>query len=339
MVDRRVLAAVAAFALFWPWDANAQTTGLGCCTCPSQNICKERTAAMCDIPLCTFVLGGHCDNGTCVGPATHTPTAAATNTPTATDTGTPTETPTGPPTDTPTAADTGTPTDTPTAVPSDTPPDTPTDTPVPGTPTATGTVTLTASHTGTVTDTPTQTPTATPPCRKTPAPGCRRPSPANRWVFRLRDHEIDMQDRLVWKWRGAGHSLSEFGTPLTTTSYALCVYAGTTQAFVTGATAPAGGTCGTRPCWKQRDGRRFKYIDRDETPDGLTRVVLRARPSKARANLVVVGRGPNLDMPMLPLTQPVLVQLTKSDGTECWEAEYSAPALKSTMRQFRDKND
>jgi hypothetical protein len=44
-------------------------------------------------------------------------------------------------------------------------------------------------------------------------------------------------------------------------------------------------------------------------------------------------------MPTLPLTEPVVAQLVKSDGPECWEDTYSAPAKKSTNRQFKDKND
>jgi hypothetical protein len=157
-------------------------------------------------------------------------------------------------------------------------------------------------------------------------------------VLWLRD-VADRKDKLVWKWRGMSTGLADFGNPLTTTSYTLCVYAGGDSTMVMEANAPAGGTCAGRPCWVKRDGRRYKYVDHDQTPDGLTRVVLRANPSRSRANLVVVGRGPNLRMTTLPLELPVRAQLVQSDGPLCWESIYSPPALKNTGKQYRDKND
>jgi hypothetical protein len=158
------------------------------------------------------------------------------------------------------------------------------------------------------------------------------------WVLFLRD-VADRKDGFVWKWRGKSTGLEEFGDPLTTSTYAFCLYAGESEARVMQAIAPAGGMCGPRQCWKRRDGRRFRYRDTEESPDGITRIALRTRPSATRANIVVAGRGENLKLPGLPLQQPVRAQLVKSDGGSCWEAIYSAPALKSNDRVFRDKND
>jgi hypothetical protein len=159
-----------------------------------------------------------------------------------------------------------------------------------------------------------------------------------RWVLFIRDI-ADRKDGFVWKWRGKSSGLAEFGDPVTTTTYAFCLYTGPNQDRVMQAVAPAGGMCGPRQCWRRRDGRRFRYRDPEETPDGLTRIALRTRPSVTRANIVVAGRGVNLKSPMLPLDAPVRAQLVKSDGGLCWEATYSAPALKSNERVFRDKND
>lgn len=147
------------------------------------------------------------------------------------------------------------------------------------------------------------------------------------------------KDRFVWRWRGTSTGIGEFGDPTATTDYAFCLYAGTAEARVMEASAPAGGMCGNHACWIKRDARRFKYRDPDATPDGIVRIALRARPAVTRAHVVVAGRGPNLQMPIMPLEQPVRAQLVKSDGSECWEATFSAPALKSNQRQFRDKND
>ena len=256
---------------------------------------------------------------------THTASATATDTETATETATATDT--GTATQTATATGTATGTATATITPS-----------MPVAPTATGTATASATSAATGTHTPTETPTPTPLCPSTPRAGCRNPSPPNSWVLLLRDVN-DRKDRFVWRWRGVNSGIDEFGDPTVSTDYAFCLYAGTAEARVMQARAPAGDICGTRPCWKKRDSRRFKYVDRDRTPDGIARIALRARPSKTRAHVVVAGRGPNLDMPLLPLEQPLRAQLVKSDGPECWEATFSAPPLKSNKRQFRDKND
>jgi len=137
--------------------------------------------------------------------------------------------------------------------------------------------------------------------------------------------------------------LAAFGDPLDTTDYTLCIYAGPESAPLMEVTAPAGGTCLGRPCWKAkgnaRQVKRFKYSDAGHSSDGLVRVVLRGRPSVARAHLVVVGRGDNLPLPDLPLPEPVRVQLVKSDSPDCWEATYSSPAKKNTQKRYRDKND
>lgn len=223
---------------------------------------------------------------------------------------------------------------------------TPTDTPgIPGgttatmTPTDTPTAIPTGTAAATVTDTPTATPTPTPLCSG-PVAGCFQAAPAKKWPLLLRDNSNDRRDRLVWKWRSSGQgNVSDFGNPVTTSSYKLCIYAGVAQTPVLQAVAPAGGTCLGRPCWKSRGSKGFRYADRARTPDGLNRIVLRGNPAKTRAQIVVKGKGINLGMPMLPLTHPVIAQLTKSDGPECWEAVYSAPAIKSSSRQFKDKND
>jgi hypothetical protein len=206
-----------------------------------------------------------------------------------------------------------------------------TQTPVPS---ATATVVATATST----TTPSATPTETPMCQMTPRSGCRQPMSARTWVLFLRD-VADRSDRFVWKWRGASTGIEDFGNPDSTTSYAFCLYAGPSETRLMQALAPAGGSCGSRSCWRKRDGRRFKYLDPDRTPDGVARIALRTRPSVTRASIVVAGKGENLAMPILPLEAPVRAQLVQSDGLMCWEATYSAPALKNSDRQFRDKND
>jgi hypothetical protein len=108
--------------------------------------------------------------------------------------------------------------------------------------------------------------------------------------------------------------------------------------LVEGLHADPGGTCGGKPCWKQRDSKSFRFKDHTAAQFGLKRIVLRAG-APALADLVVRARGPNVPLPALPLTEPVVVQLVKSDGSGCWQSDYSSPPIKSNSKVFADKND
>ena len=297
---------------------------------------------------------------TAVATNTDTATPLPTSTPTATDTAaataTATETATSTPTDTDTPAATATNTDT--ATPAATATATASDTVTPAatatmtatasaiatatdttTPAATSTATATASATAaaTGTGTPTVTPTATSAslCAQTPVSGCATP------VGFKKPLRFNLKRQLAtWRWRTTGNiPVTEFGSPLTTTSYSLCIYAGTPATLVSELRAPAGGTCKAgRPCWKARPAKGFRYKDLDATPDGVTRLVLRTAVGHL-ADLALKARGPNIQFPPLPLDEPVIAQLVKSEGPECWQSNYSAPPVKNTSQSYKDKND
>jgi hypothetical protein len=194
--------------------------------------------------------------------------------------------------------------------------------------TATATITLTVE--------------ATPPpvCANGPVAGCRRPTRSQVAPVKEKNVSPDLNDRFSWKWtHGAATAKSEFGTPLTTTAYQLCVYdaAGNT---IGRASAPPGGVCDGRPCWKETS-TTFTYKSRDRQPNGKRRssVRLKLRPGLAgTAKIHLQGRGVHLGLAPLPATQPVTVQLRNSDGT-CWDAVYSAPAQRNDGALFRDKSD
>jgi hypothetical protein len=145
------------------------------------------------------------------------------------------------------------------------------------------------------------------------------------------------KDKLGWKWiKGTATTTGDFGTPLSSTNYLLCIYTGSTPTLVTSALAPAGGTCAGKPCWKGKP-TGFIYKDKDLTPNGLLQIVLKSGLD-GKAKIIVKGKGANLQTPALPISQPVTVQLKSSDGV-CWEAVYSAPATKSDTTVFKDKAD
>ena len=105
-------------------------------------------------------------------------------------------------------------------------------------------------------------------------PGCQ-PALAEKATLTVANSADDAKDRLSWSWTsGAAVSGSDFEDPATgTNDYALCVYEQT--GLLLGATAPAGGTCGTKPCWKRTKSSGFAYTDKVLDPDGLAKVVLK----------------------------------------------------------------
>jgi hypothetical protein len=181
-------------------------------------------------------------------------------------------------------------------------------------------------------------PAPPPTCANGPVAGCRKPIRAQSSPLKVKNTSPDVSDRMTWKWTyGAATTNADFGAPLATTSYQLCVYDGAGRTIAR-ASAPAGGVCNGRPCWRETSSQ-LSYESRDRQPNGKPRssVRLKLRPGAAgKAKIQIQGRGVHLDLAPLPATQPVTVQLKSSDGT-CWDAVYAVPAQKNDGLQFRDK--
>ena len=122
--------------------------------------------------------------------------------------------------------------------------------------------------------------------------------------------------------------VSDFGNPLATSHYLLCLYDMTGLHLE--ALAPAGGACAGKPCWKF-DRTGYKYSDKELTPDGLFKIHLAAGDAST-AKITITAKGSNMGSPPLPLTSPVTVQLLRSDDGTCWNATFSAPNLNSAER-------
>jgi len=86
-------------------------------------------------------------------------------------------------------------------------------------------------------------------CAPAPLVGCRQTVRPRRSRLTFRDVTVDSADvRSSWT-HGAATSQSDFGDPVTTTSYAVCLYDAPSSLFL-GLRVPAGGMCGAAPCWK-----------------------------------------------------------------------------------------
>jgi cysteine-rich repeat protein len=183
--------------------------------------------------------------------------------------------------------------------------------------------------------------TATP-----PADTCKTPVQSQGSQVQLKRHPFtERKDKLSWKYtKGAATTVADLGNPTTATDYELCVYdgPGAGASLLLGASIPAGGTCSGKPCWKMigaAPGKGFKYKDKEQRPDGIGSVVVKAGP-EGRAKILVKGKGIWLDMPALPVATnaTVTVQLSNDAGT-CWSDTYGAPAMKNDGVQFKDKGD
>jgi len=173
-------------------------------------------------------------------------------------------------------------------------------------------------------------------CTAGPLTGCRLPFvPAKASIQLVKKGGV--KDQIKWKWlKGERTTTAEYGTPLTSTNYQLCIYDQTGLRF--DVTMPAGGTCAGKPCWKASGGKGFQYKDKDLTPDGGAALKLK-EGALAKAQIQFQGRGSALAMPDLStLVQPLRVQIQQTDGL-CWEAVYSGPPTTQSPTKFSDKAD
>lgn len=204
----------------------------------------------------------------------------------------------------------------------------------PGTPCTGGTcdgadtcVAATTTTSTTQTSTSSTTSTTLLGCSATPASGCQ-PAAVTQLLLG--------NGKLVWKWTSSGAiATSDFGSPPTTTNYLLCLYDASGEKM--SAQVPAARTCGTKPCWKALGTVGFTYADNVGTPDGLTKVLLKAG-SAGRGKIGVKGSGANLHLPTLPMTTPVTAQLRQDGSSACWEATYNM-APTNTANAFKAKSE
>ncbi len=172
-----------------------------------------------------------------------------------------------------------------------------------------------------------------------PAPiTCRTPFIGGKALLQLKDKTPDSGDQLVWKWlKGPTTPLADYGNPITTDDYALCLY--DNGALVTSANADHGGVCRGTPCWSAKP-TSLQYKNHDGSPSGTQSIKLKEGLVDGGASIAFKAKGAKVAMPDVgALTGPVVVQLQRSGGAPCFGATYSAPFLKHDAASFKDKAD
>jgi cysteine-rich repeat protein len=165
-----------------------------------------------------------------------------------------------------------------------------------------------------------------------PEPVCR---PSGRSLLLLRDKDPDTRDTLVWRWiRGEDTDVLDLGDPRGATEYALCIYDQSANPQpLYAAEVPAGTTCGSKPCWKAINGG-FRYRDKSRAARGVLTLRIRAGVQE-KSRISVRGKGVNLALPALGLTEPVTVQL-RNDLDHCWGATYTT-SIRNDADLFKAK--
>jgi cysteine-rich repeat protein len=141
--------------------------------------------------------------------------------------------------------------------------------------------------------------------------------------------------KLKWKWASAAaFDTATLGDPSTVDALLLCVF--DASGFRFDATAPAGGICGKKPCWKVDPGK-IVYKNKQRTPDGV--VKLQAKSGEAgKGKAQLQGKGANLALPTTILDGPVEAFLLSGAGPACLQATYSTPDT-NTPGVFKAKSD
>jgi len=172
-------------------------------------------------------------------------------------------------------------------------------------------------------------------CPVTPD-ACREPIAAAKAKLSL-SNEADDDQSLSFTWgSGAATDKFEFGDPLTTEAYELCIYEG--GDLVRGLRMPAGQLCPTRACWKSTTPG-FTYGDKERTPDGLQRTKLRAGLA-GKARIGIKGKGLLLDLPDVGTFDEALdIQVHNTAGTICWGATFTPPFSKQDATSIKALSD
>jgi len=177
-------------------------------------------------------------------------------------------------------------------------------------------------------------------CFVGPRAGCKHPVAAKKASIDFQDRTPDDTDQVKWKWGdGQATTFADLGAPLTADDYALCVYDASSN-LVVSFPAPAGGTCGTKPCWKQTGPSTapngYKYKDATRSQNGLDTLILKSG-TDTKAKVTFKAKGPNIPMPSLGFALPLTVQLQREGGS-CWESAFpSSGVTLSTATNFRAK--
>jgi len=182
-------------------------------------------------------------------------------------------------------------------------------------------------------------------CALAPHTGCAAAPKSFAFVM---DDATEARRQVSWKWLQGSLTVGELGDPRKTSGYALCMFdeSGGIPSFALRATAPAGPCAGGTTCWKPvgkaANPSGYRYRNKDLTPDGVFKLLLRTEDD-GTGSIVFKAKGGLLGLPGPVSTDHyfnqdgnVIVQLIRGDTGACWEADYDAGVTRrNSGKRFR----
>jgi hypothetical protein len=176
-------------------------------------------------------------------------------------------------------------------------------------------------------------------CIATPRVDCRFAARPEKGALQFTDGISPSKDIVKWKWpAGSATTLADLGDPMTTSDVTLCVYdeSGPTPQLAFRATAPAGGLCSGRPCWRGKPSG-YDYNNGSATGDGLVNLKMKSG-SDLKAKMLLKGKGGALSnrpfgMPSPPMGLPLRTQL-QVEGGACFEALFETGGVIKNVPGF-----
>lgn len=170
-------------------------------------------------------------------------------------------------------------------------------------------------------------------CIAAPRNDCAASLVPTKSLLSIRRGTTAAKNALTWKWNAGDEVLaSELGTPTTTSDVAFCVFdeSDFLPSLLFRAIAPAGETCGTKPCWKS-GASSIGYKDGKATGDGLRSIQVKAGAA-GRSKATLKGKGAGLasrlfGLPDPPLDLPLRAQL-QIEGGACLESSHDAAGVR-----------
>jgi len=164
---------------------------------------------------------------------------------------------------------------------------------------------------------------------------CARPRDPRRAALQVRNSSGAGHDALaVRSGETEGLAAAALGDPRTTTDYQVCLF-DRSDPFAArplfAARVPAGGTCGSEPCWRAVPGG-FAYRNRDAAPHGIGKLLV-VGDDGSGGRVMAVGRGAGLGaaptgVPALPLPVPLELQVqTVGTGAGCVAMDFPADGV------------
>ncbi len=170
-------------------------------------------------------------------------------------------------------------------------------------------------------------------CEDEPRSGCLA---AGKAKLQVKDNADDGKDQIKWKWgKGAAFDQDDVGSPVTETTYTLCIYdsTGDIDSLATSLTVAPGAS------WEDKAPKGAKYKDKTGGSDGVTGAQLKPHV-EGKTKVKLKAKGTSIPMPVpiagdefFDLDTTVTAQLLNRNGI-CWTAEFTE-AKKNTGDKFK----